>query len=212
MVVRGAEFEQMLEITKPRAERCLEMPITVFRPEPEEDLWVFKMSLLSRLNSPVLCLDTDLLFFDWDWSEFRWDLFNAVLDLPLLKWGTGVRELSKYYDVQRGINGGMWYSPYSADYLRMFHCAKNFILYESKKCLYPFGDQTALNTALYRFMSHVHFLPYSFNYHVFKEEAFPCDTKVVHVIGDTLNTADGKPHPERKLHRLKKLAHMPPVK
>jgi hypothetical protein len=212
MVVRGAEFEQMLEVAKPRAERCLGMPITVLRPSPEEDLWVFKMSLLSKLEAPVLCLDTDLLFFDWDWDEFDWNRFNAVLDLPLLKWSTGVRELGKYYDVKKGVNGGMWYAPYTLDHLRVFHCAKNFILYESQKCRYAFGDQTALNTALYRLQTDVHFLPYAFNYHVFKDETFPCDTKVVHVIGDTLNTEDGKPHPERKLRRFLKLAQLPELK
>lgn len=212
MVVRGQEFEQMLDIAKPRAERCLGMPITVLRPSDEENLWVYKMSLLSRLETPILCLDTDLLFFDWDWSVFDWNRFNAAPDLPFLKWSTGVRELSKYYHVKDSINGGMWYAPYTGDHLRMFHCAKNFILYESQRCPIPLGDQTALNTAIYRLSTEVNMLPYSFNYHVFKDEAFPCDTKVVHVIGDTVNTPDGKPHPERKLQRFKKLAQLPPLK
>lgn len=211
-VVRGAEFEKMLEIGKPRAERCLGMPVTVLRPGPEENLWVYKMSLLSKLEAPVLCLDTDLLFFNWDWSVFDWNKFNAVLDLPFLKWKTGMRELGKYYPTQTSINGGLWYSPYSDEHLRMFHCAKNFIIYESEKCPYPFGDQTGLNTAIYRLSTEVNFLPYSYNYHVFQDEPFPCDTKVVHVIGDTLNTPDGKPHPERKLRRFQKLAQMPPIK
>lgn len=211
MVVRGDEFEQMLELSKPRAERCLGMPITVLRPEPDENLWVFKMSLLAKLQTPLLCLDTDLLFFDWDWSELQWDQFNAVLDLPILRWKAGVRELSKHYDVSRSINGGLWYSPFTRDHLTLFHCAKNCIIYE-KSCPYPFGDQTALNTALYRLSTEVHHLPYSFNYHVFKDEAFPCDTKVVHVIGDTVNTSDGKSHPDLKLRRFKKLAKMNPLR
>ena len=208
MVVRGDEFEQMLDISKPRAERCLGLPITVLRPAQEENLWVFKMSLLSKLEKPVLCLDTDLLFFDWDWSEFRWDMFNAALDLPLLRWKTGVRELNKYYDTRCGINGGMWYSPYNEEHLRVFHCAKNFILYESKQCKYALGDQTALNAALYRLATPVHHLPYSFNHQISQETSLPKNVKVLHVIGDTINTSDGKPHPDRKLHRFKKLAKL----
>lgn len=208
MVVRGPEFEQMLDISKPRAERCLGLPIEVLRPEPEEDLWVFKMSLLAKLQRPVLCLDTDLLFFDWDWSEFRWEMFNAALDLPLLKWNTGVRELNKYYDTRRGINGGMWYSPYNDEHLRVFHCAKNFILYESKSCKFALGDQTALNAALYRLQTPVHHLPYTFNFQTLKGQQFPSDLKVIHVIGDTVNTDNGKPRPDLKLLRFKKLAEL----
>jgi len=201
MVVRGEEFERMVDLARPRAEACLQIPVVVLRPAPQEDLWDFKMSLLERLKRPVLCLDTDLLFRGWDWAPFNFERFCAVHDAPLLKWRTGAQYLSKFYDVQKGINGGLWYSPYNERFLQVFRLARHLIQTEMPKCRYAFGDQTALNQALQMSGAPYTLLPEELNWQVLKGE-IPESAKVLHLVGDTLNTPEGSPQPLRKLRRF----------
>lgn len=209
--VQGLEYARMAACSIPRASSVLGQEVKLIHLPPEENLWLAKLSVIEEFCAPVLCIDVDLVFCNWDWRDFR-EEFCTVVDYPLAKWRHGAREIEKLYPVSTAVNGGLWYAPYSNEVRSMFKTARE-LFPELSKHRYAFGDQAALNKAIHDCKLSVHLLPESYNHQVPMNAPpkLPPGTHVGHAIGQSF-LVDGKPPNLRaKSDRLLKLLETNPL-
>jgi hypothetical protein len=201
--VQGLEYARMAAYSMPRASTVLGQEVQLVHVPPGEDLWLAKLSVIEEFCTPVLCLDVDLVLCNWDWSKFKLDRFNAVVDYPMIKWRHGARIIKEHYPVETSVNGGLWYAPYTGEVRAMFKRARE-LLVELKDFRYAFGDQAALNKAIHECRLPVNFLPLSFNHQVLMNSAkkLPPGTHVGHAIGQAFKVDDRVPNLRAKSARL----------
>lgn len=204
--VGGQEFEEMADLTMPQAERILGKPVERIEVPKNRDVFDLKLKYLSTVdhNDPVLCIDTDMIFLDWDWTLLRFDEFNGVPDYPLLSWAGAPLKRDLDLDASKAINGGLWLA--SRKQLHVFEvAAKKYKDLVRQDYQLRLGDQTALNWALQKTQTHIHYLPTTYNYqlppgvppkHVRK------GVHVVHVVGNSVGPGEARDN-QKKLSRLK---------
>lgn len=202
MVAVGEPHRRMAELTLPRAEKYLGLSIELLT---EGDPFVLKLTLLERTNRPVFFIDADAVVRSWSWESFQSDSFNAVHDYPVRTWA---KELSEFFPLDRCINSGVWLA--SKKHRDVFLHALKLMNTEFAGYQLQLGDQTALNRALHLAGMELNLLPIEYNYQLppyMALESVPADAKVVHLVGDSFDSAN----PEKKLDRVRKVVDAFPV-
>ena len=200
MVATGEHYQAMAAITLPRAERALGMPVELITDVAEP--YEAKLQLLDGLadDEHVLLLDTDLVFFGWDWSPIQPGLFNAAEDMLHPSWpGTAAILKLMPYPKELTFNTGLWIAPGSLQ--SVFQAALLSARNELKDFPYRLWEQTPLNFALQAFRTPRTWLSAQrFNWQLSpKDHADPAPKKgtlVVHLM-------EGKT-PQAKLERVAK--------
>lgn len=147
MLAKGPEYVAMAELTRPRAEKALGVSVELIT--DIDDPFDAKLSLLDDVepDEHVMLLDTDLVFFGWDWNAIVPDKFNAAIDMLHPSWpGTkAITDLMPYPN-EPTFNTGLWIAPGSL--WDVFHVARHLMHNDLRDFPYRVWDQTPLNLAL----------------------------------------------------------------
>jgi hypothetical protein len=212
MIALGETHQKMLELTKPRVEKVLNLPVHVvdsYDDFPDAaDPFEIKLQLLSTYRRPTLFIDTDVVLFGW-----RWDLIdprapNFALNVMSPAW-PGTRAIQSILNGAPCVNTGVWYAPLHCD--ELFHRALKIKRTELKDFPYALGDQTPLNVALSRahkieFWSGWKELPSRFNVQLppSKVDRAPkVGDLAIHLVGGTIPTPSEPSDLQSKLRRVR---------
>ena len=199
MIVGGDCYERIAALTIPRAEQVLNHPVTTIAPPPNTPAHLFKLDLFQHFSTEhILLIDSDIVFFNWDWADFEPSAFNAVRSQNLHKFPPILQAVRNYIPEPSPLfNTGLWLAPRAlAD---VFSQASKHLKPGGRLLdfMHNFQDETPTNLALHENQAPVHVLPNKYNklHHIWQQPYLPPpeDSFGVHLLsGD----------PEKKLERI----------
>jgi hypothetical protein len=214
MLAFGQTHQQMLELTKPRVQKVLSLPvtsITSFEHFPQaKDVFDIKLSLLQHFKCPILFIDTDVVLFDWDWQEIAPGVPNFVPNKMHRSWA-GTRAIQTLLNEYPCINSGVWFCP--PTFSSVFSDALRIKNGELKDFPYALGDQTSLALALKRSRTPVYPLPEAFNVQLSpgEERAPKKHEYAIHLVGQSIPTPVDSPSLDKKLLRVQEYCRNHPL-
>lgn len=216
MIAIGPVHQQMVQLTKPRVEKVLGLPVHVIDSFDEfpnaKDPFEIKLQLFTKYKRPIVFIDTDVVLFRW-----RWDLIDPryphfALNLMRDAW-PGTKAIRSLLHGSPCVNTGVWYAPLRT--ASLFEEALRIKRTSLKDFPYALGDQTPLNVALMRTpRSEWRLLPEHFNVQLppaTVDRAPRIQDLAIHLVGGTIPTPSEPSDPQSKLRRVRSYCEKYPL-